>query len=73
MCYNVGTTKRKEMIDMNETRCPYCNAVIEFDDEFTSFEDQGDCIVASASYECECGEVLTVKAAFAWDGNLEVG
>lgn len=56
---------------MNEARCPYCNAVIEFDDEFTNFEDQGDCIVASAPYECECGEVLTVKAAFAWDGNLE--
>jgi hypothetical protein len=55
-----------------ETRCPYCNAVIEFDDEFTSFEDQGDCIVASGAYECECGNALRVRATFVWDGNLEV-
>lgn len=55
-----------------ETRCPYCRAVVEFDDEFTSFEDSGDCIIASASYECECGEVMTVRATFVWDGNLEV-
>lgn len=54
------------------TRCPYCGAEIEFDDEFTSFEDEGDCIVASASYNCECGETLTVRAYFKWDGNLEV-
>lgn len=33
---------------MNEARCPYCGAVIEFDDEFTNFDDQGDCITASA-------------------------
>lgn len=58
--------------DKMETRCPYCNAVIEFDDEFTSFEDQGDCIVASGAYECECGKALRVKATFVWDGNLEV-
>lgn len=25
---------------MNEARCPLCNAVVEFDDEFTNFEDQ---------------------------------
>ena len=55
-----------------ETRCPYCNAVIEFDDEFTSFEDQGDCIVASGAYECDCGNALRVRATFVWDGNLEV-
>lgn len=57
---------------MNEARCPYCNAVIEFDDEFTNFDDHGDCIVATASYDCECGETLTVRAYFQWDGNLEV-
>jgi hypothetical protein len=68
----IRVQKRKEMIKMNETRCPYCNAVIEFDDEFTSFDDQGDCIVASGAYECECGNALRVKATFVWDGNLEV-
>ena len=52
--------------------CPYCNAPIEFDDEFTNFEDSGDCIIASASYECECDEIMTVRATFTWDGNLEV-
>lgn len=64
--------EESEEKNMNETRCPYCNAVIEFDDDFTSYDDQGDCIVASAPYECECGEVLTVKAFFVWDENLEV-
>lgn len=53
-------------------KCPYCGAPIEFDDEFTNFEDDGDCITASASYECECGEILTVKAFFHWDGNFEI-
>lgn len=53
-------------------RCPFCNAAVEFDDEFTSFDDQGDCIVASATYECKCGETMTVRAYFAWDGVLEV-
>ena len=53
-------------------RCPYCGAVIEFDNEFTNFEDEGDCIIASASYDCECGKTLTVRAFFQWDGNLEV-
>lgn len=53
-------------------RCPYCNAEIEFDNEFTNFDDQGECIIASASYECECGETLTVRACFQWDGEVEV-
>jgi hypothetical protein len=60
------------MINMNEARCPYCGAVVEFDDEFTNFEDCGDYIIASATYECECGESMTVRATFVWDGNLEV-
>lgn len=56
-----------------ETRCPYCNREIMFDDEFTSFNDHGDCIVASATYVCpECGDVMTVRAYFVWDGELEV-
>ena len=71
MCYNVGTTKRKEMIDM--TKCPYCGAEIEFDDEFTNFDDGGDCVIATATYVCgECDEAMTVRATFVWDGNLEV-
>lgn len=53
-------------------KCPYCGAEVEFDDEFTNFEDNGDFIVATATYECECGETLTVRAFFLWDGNLEV-
>jgi hypothetical protein len=53
-------------------RCPYCNAEIEFDDEFTNFDDQGDFIVATGSYDCECGETLTVRAFFQWDGEVEV-
>ena len=57
---------------MNEVRCPYCNAIIEFDDESTNFDDQGDCIVASATYTCDCGVSVTVKATFVWDGELEV-
>lgn len=55
-----------------EARCPYCKAIVEFDDEFTNFEDCGDCITASALYVCECGESMTVKATFVWDGELEV-
>lgn len=53
-------------------KCPYCGAAIDFQDEFTSFDDQGDCIMAAASYECECGETLTVRAYFQWDGEMEV-
>ena len=53
-------------------RGPYCNAEIEFDDEFTNFDDQGDYIVATGSYTCECGETLTVRAYFQWDGEVEV-
>jgi predicted RNA-binding Zn-ribbon protein involved in translation (DUF1610 family) len=72
MCYNVGTTKRKEMNDM-DTTCPNCNREIMFDDEFTNFEDCGDVITATATYICpECGDVMTVRAHFVWDGNLEV-
>lgn len=55
-----------------EARCPYCKAIVEFDDEFTNFEDCGDCITASSPYVCECGESMTVKATFVWDGELEV-
>ena len=55
-----------------EARCPYCKVIVEFDDEFTNFEDCGDCIIASAPYVCECGESMTVKATFVWDGELEV-
>ena len=54
------------------TRCPYCKAIVDFDDEFTNFDDQGDCITASATYICDCGESLTVRATFVWDGELEV-
>lgn len=54
-------------------RCPYCGAEIEFDDAFNDFHDGGDYIEATASYDCECGETLTVRAYFEWDGNLEVG
>lgn len=53
-------------------RCPYCNAEIEFDDEFTNFDDQGDFIVATGSYDCGCGETFTVRAYFQWDGEVEV-
>ena len=54
-------------------RCPYCNEIIEFDDEFTNFDDSGDCIIATATYVCpECGDVMTVRATFVWDGELEV-
>lgn len=54
-------------------RCPYCNEIIEFDDEFTNFDDSGDCIIATATYVCpECGDVMTVKATFVWNGELEV-
>lgn len=64
--------EESEEKNMNEVRCPYCGAVIEFDDEFANFDDQGDCIVASATYICDCGESVTVKATFVWDGELEV-
>lgn len=58
---------------MNEVRCPYCNAIIEFVDEFTNFEDGGDCIIATATYVCDkCDEAMKVRAYFTWDGNLEV-
>jgi len=70
MCYNVGTTKRKEKVIM--AKCPYCNAEIDFQDEFTNFDDYGDYIVATGSYACECGETLTVRAFFQWDGEVEV-
>ena len=53
-------------------KCPYCNAEIDFQDEFTNFDDYGDYIVATGSYACECGETLTVRAFFQWDGEVEV-
>lgn len=53
--------------------CPNCNAPIDFDNEFENFDDQGDCITATATYTCpNCGEVMTVRAFFVWDGVLEV-
>ena len=53
--------------------CPNCNAPINFDGEFENFDDQGDCITATATYICpDCGEVMTVRATFIWDGELEV-
>ena len=53
--------------------CPNCNREIVFDDEFISFDDQGDCIVASATCVCpECGDVMTVRATFVLNGELEV-
>lgn len=53
-------------------KCPYCGAEIEFEGAFTDFDDNGDFIVATASYDCECGEVLTLRAFFEWNGELEV-
>lgn len=50
-------------------KCPYCGTPIKFDDEFTNFEDCGDCITATANYECE---VMTIRATFVWDGNFEI-
>ena len=56
-----------------DTTCPNCNREIMFDDEFTNFDDAGDCIIATATYDCpECGDVMTVRATFVWDGELEV-
>lgn len=49
---------------MMEARCPYCNAIVEFDEEFANFDDGGDCITATATYVCDCGEILTVRATF---------
>ena len=58
---------------MSEARRSYCNAVIDFDDEFTNFDDQGEYIVASGTYVCvRCGEIMTVRANFVWDGEVEV-
>ena len=53
--------------------CPNCNREIMFDDEFTNFYDAGDYIIATATYICpECGDAMTVRATFVWDGELEV-
>ena len=58
---------------MNEARCPYCNAIIEFEGTFFNFDDNGDYITATATYVCdECGESMNVRANFVWDGRLEV-
>ena len=55
------------------SKCPYCGEEIDFQEEFTNFDDQGDCIVAPGSYTCVgCGEVMTVRATFVWDGEVEV-
>ena len=71
MCYNVGTTKRKEMNDM-EIKCPYCGEIFDFDDEFTNFTDEGDYVSAWAVVGCKCGEALRVEANFEWDGKIKV-
>ena len=44
----------------------------DFEDEFINFHDEGDYIEAVGSYDCECGETLTVRAYFQWDGEVEV-
>lgn len=54
-------------------KCPYCGEEIDFQDEFTNFDDQGEYIVATGTYTCPaCGEVMTVRAYFMWDGEVEV-
>ena len=55
--------------------CPYCGAPIDFEDfdnEFTSFEDCGDYILASGKFDCQCGETLTIRANFIWDEEFEI-
>ena len=55
--------------------CPYCGAPInfeDFDNEFTSFEDCGDHILASGKFDCQCGEILTIRANFIWDEEFEI-
>ena len=43
------------------------------DDEFTSFVDCGNYIIASGKFDCQCGESLTIRANFIWDENFEIG
>lgn len=52
-------------------RCPYCGEPIDFDG-FDNLEEDGDVIVATAQVVCECGETLTVKAWYHWDGDYEI-
>ena len=53
--------------------CPCCGEEIDFQEEFTNFDDQGDYIVATGTYVCvRCGETMTVRANFVWDGEVEV-
>ena len=56
-------------------KCPYCGAPVEFgnfDDEFTSFVDCGNYIIASGKFDCQCGESITIRANFIWDENFEI-
>lgn len=60
---------------MNEARCPYCGAVIEFEDvdtDFTEFEDCGECLIATMDFECQCGEQLRIEAQFEYSGKLRI-
>ena len=56
-------------------KCPYCGAQVDFcdfDNDFTSFEDQGDCIVATGHFDCQCGENLRIKAVFVFNEDYEI-
>ena len=45
--------------------CPCCGEEIDFQEEFTNFDDQGEYIVATGTYVCvRCGETMTVRANF---------
>ena len=53
--------------------CPCCGEEIDFQEEFTNFDDQGEYIVATGTYVCvRCGETMAVRANFVWDGEVEV-
>jgi hypothetical protein len=60
---------------MKVKRCPYCGAVVDFEDmtnEFDDFEDCGSHILATGKFNCECGEELIISAKFVWDEEFEV-
>ena len=52
--------------------CPFCGADFEVG-EFDNLEDNGDHVIGTASITChECGEVVSVRGFFHWDGEVEV-
>ena len=56
-------------------RCPYCGTPIDFEDfdnEFTSFEDCGDHIVATGNFNCQCGENLVIEAIFVYSEDYKI-